>query len=199
MRAASSSSFKCAGDAMWRCELESEQEGSRGRGQYMRAASPPRLGATQPSGSDRLFPCYQKGINRRTPTSPHSATFSYYSSVSFAEPELSHSNSSLFVFQYHQYWLETHLYYLPSNSSGHDDLDLPNHVVFRSLGPFSMDRRKSPSQGSVEAAFLSLWQRCDHFGQRDWDREKKPKRCGGCRTVVYCDKECQEAAWQTHR
>ncbi|KAI1783159.1 hypothetical protein LXA43DRAFT_357556 [Ganoderma leucocontextum] len=61
-----------------------------------------------------------------------------------------------------------------------------------------MDRRKVPSQGSPEGAFLDLWQHCDHCGRRNWGGEK-PKRCGGCGVVVYCDKECQRAAWQTHR
>ncbi|KAI1783164.1 hypothetical protein LXA43DRAFT_357644 [Ganoderma leucocontextum] len=61
-----------------------------------------------------------------------------------------------------------------------------------------MDYRKFPFQGSIEGVFLTLWQHCDHCGKRNWDGEK-PKRCGGCRAVVYCNKECQKAAWQTHK
>ena len=25
------------------------------------------------------------------------------------------------------------------------------------------------------------------------------KRCGGCRSVVYCDADCQRAGWATHK
>ncbi|PIL30596.1 hypothetical protein GSI_07297 [Ganoderma sinense ZZ0214-1] len=57
-----------------------------------------------------------------------------------------------------------------------------------------MDRPKLP----LDDAFLDLGQHCNNCGKRNWGGEK-PKRCGGCGVVVYCDRECQRAAWKAHR
>ena len=85
----------------------------------------------------------------------------------------------------------------------HDPVILPPSLLtgtrlFSPEYPGAMDRRKLTSQGTLEGAFLDLWQHCDHCGKRSWGGEK-PKKCGGCGVVVYCDRECQRAAWQAHR
>ena len=51
---------------------------------------------------------------------------------------------------------------------------------------------------TIEDIFFSLWQHCDHCAKRKWG-EEKPKRCAGCRVVVYCNRECQKAAWPAHK
>ena len=38
---------------------------------------------------------------------------------------------------------------------------------------------------------------CFHCGKADF--EKSNKRCGGCRLVTFCSKECQKKNWKTHK
>ncbi|KAM5542802.1 hypothetical protein V8D89_003763 [Ganoderma adspersum] len=40
---------------------------------------------------------------------------------------------------------------------------------------------------------------CDHCGKWDVSNNNPLKRCKGCAVVVYCDKDCQRAAWPEHK
>eukprot|EP00966_Prymnesium_polylepis_P065439 1518826-Prymnesium_polylepis.2 len=46
---------------------------------------------------------------------------------------------------------------------------------------------------TTEGAGTSIEGRCDHCGQRAL------KKCAGCGTVVFCNKECQTRAWPRHK
>ncbi len=39
---------------------------------------------------------------------------------------------------------------------------------------------------------------CFYCHARDPDG-KKLRRCGGCSVALYCDKDCQKAAWREHK